>query len=158
VQYCQNPQQCSEAKVIIPEKAEVVSRINGQHIFKVVLNGDAVMLYAGLADVNNPYRGMSDHDYIRIRDVANSNGWSREKAEGVSTQELTVDGHPALMTRFRYQRDSQSWWIGERTLIQVKRYPYDPGYQFMVGCTAPEQRFADAEALCTTLVNSLRLQ
>ena len=157
VQYCLNPQQCSEARVTIPEKAEVVSRINGQHVFKATLNGDSVMLYAGLADVNSPYRGMTDHDYMRIRDVANSNGWSREKADGVSTQELTIDGHPALMTRFRYQRDSQTWWVGERALIQVKRYPYDPGYQFMVGCTAPEQRFAEAEELCTTLVNSLRL-
>jgi len=157
VQYCQNPQQCSEATVTIPEKSEVVSRINGQHIFKTTLNGDPVMLYAGPADVNNPYRSMTDHDYMRIRDVANSNGWSREKADGVSTQELTIAGHPALMTRFRYQRDSQVWWVGERALIEIKRYPYDPGYQFLVGCTAPEQRFADAEALCTTLVNSLRL-
>lgn len=158
VQYCQNPQQCSEAKVIIPEKAEVVSRINGQHIFKTLLNGDPVMLYAGPADVNNPYRSMTDHDYIRIRDVANANGWSREKADGVSTQELTIDGRPALMTRFRYQRDSKIWWVGERALIEVKSSPYDHGYQFLVGCTAPEQHFADAEALCTTLVNSLRLQ
>jgi len=158
VQYCQNPQHCSEAKVMIPEKAEVVSRINGQHIFKVMLNGDPVMLYAGPADVNNPYRSMTDHDYARIRDVANSNGWSGEKTDGVSTQELTIDGHPALMTRFRYQRDSNIWWVGERALIQAKVSPYDSGYQFLVGCTAPEQRFADAEALCTTLVNSLRLQ
>ena len=157
VQYCQNPQQCSEAKVVIPDKAEVVSRINGQHIFKTMVNGDPVMLYAGLADVNNPYRGMSDHDYIRIRDIANSNGWSREKADGISTQEMTIDGHPALMTRFRYQRDSQAWWVGERALIQVKRNAYEAGYEFMVGCTAPEQRFPDAEALCTSLVNSLRL-
>lgn len=158
VQYCQNPQQCSEAKVTIPEKAEVVSRVNGQHIFKVVLNGDPVMLYAGPADVNNPYRSMTDRDFIRIRDLANSNGWSREKTDGVSTQEMTIDGQAALMTRFRYQRDAQVWWVGERALIQVKRGPYDTGFQFLVGCTAPEQRFADAEELCTTLVNSLRLQ
>ncbi len=158
VQYCQYPQRCSEATVLIPEKAEVVSRVNGQHIFKAMLNGDPVMLYAGPADVSNPYRSMTDHDYIRIRDVANSNGWSREKTDGVSTQELTIDGRPALMTRFRYQRDSKIWWIGERTLIEVKASPYDQGYQFLVGCTAQEDRFADAEALCTTLVNSLRLQ
>jgi hypothetical protein len=31
------------------------------------------------------------------------------------------------------------------------------GKQFLVGCAAPEEHFADAEALCTTLVNSLRL-
>jgi hypothetical protein len=55
------------------------------------------------------------------------------------------------MTRFRYQRDQNTWWIGERALIA------DQGMQFLLGCTAPEQRFADAEALCTTLVNSLRL-
>jgi hypothetical protein len=151
LQYCQNPLQCQEASVIIPEKAEVVSRTNGQHIFKSTLNGDPVMLYAGPADVNAPYRSLTDPDYIRMRDLANSNGWSREKADGVSTQELTIEGRPALMTRFRYQREEKTWWIGERALIQ------DQGAQFMVACTAPEQHFADVEALCTTLLNSLRL-
>jgi len=151
IQYCLNPQQCSEATVVIPEKAEVVSRINGQHIFKSMLDGGGVMLYAGPADVNSPYRSMTDPDYIRMRDMANSNGWSREKADGVSTQELTIDGRRALMTRFRYQRDQKTWWIGERALIEME------GMQFLVGCTAAEQHFADAEALCTTLVNSLRL-
>jgi len=117
LQYCQNPQQCSEVSVVIPEKAEVVSRINGQHIFKAMLDGDPVMLYAGPADVNAPYRSMTDPDYIRMRDLANSNGWSREKTDGVSTQELTIEGKSALMTRFRYQRDQKKWWIGERALI-----------------------------------------
>ena len=137
--------------MVIPEKAEIVSRVNGQHIFKTMLNGGAVMLYAGLADVNSPYRSMTDPDYIRLRDLANSNGWSREKADAVSTQELTIDGRHALMTRFRYQRDQKTWWIGERALIEMQ------GAQFLVGCTAAEQQFADAEALCTTLVNSLQL-
>ena len=151
MQYCLNPQQCAEATVFVPEKAEVVSRINGQYIFKAMLNGDAVMLYAGPADVNAPYRSMTDPDYIRMRDLANANGWSREKPDSVSTQEMTIEGKPALMTRFRYQRDQKKWWIGERALIEI------PGRQFLVGCAAPEERFADAEALCTTLVNSLRL-
>ena len=159
LQYCQNPQQCSEASIIVPEKSEVVSRINGQHIFKTTLNGDPVMLYAGPADVNAPYRSMTDPDYIRIRDLGNMNGWSREKVEGVSTQELTIDGRAALMTRFRYQRDRTIWWIGERAVIDMRTSPYETkGAQFLIGCTAPEQRFADAEALCTTLVNSLQLQ
>jgi hypothetical protein len=29
--------------------------------------------------------------------------------------------------------------------------------QFMLGCAAPEEHFADAEVLCATMVNSLRL-
>jgi hypothetical protein len=151
LQYCQNPQQCSEAGVIIPEKAEVVSRLNGQHIFRAALDGDPVMLYAGPADVNAPYRSLTDPDFIRMRDLANSNGWTHEKTEGVSTQELTVEGKPAVLTRFRYQRDQKRWWIGERVLIGNR------GAQFLVGCTAPEEHFADAETLCTTLVSSLRL-
>jgi hypothetical protein len=146
-----NPQQCSEASVIIPEKAEVVSRINGQHIFKAPLNGDVVMLYAGPADVNAPYRSLTDPDYIRIRDLANTNGWSREKPDSVSTQDLTIEGRRGLMTRFRFQRDQKKWWIGERVLIE------NAGAQFLLGCAAPEEHFADAEILCTTLVNSLRL-
>jgi hypothetical protein len=151
LQYCQNPQQCSEASVVIPEKTEVVSRTNGQHIFKTFLNGEPVMLYAGPADVNAPYRSLTDPDYIRMRDLANSNNWSREKADGVSTQEMTIVGKYSLMTRFRYQRDQKRWWIGERVLIQNR------GGQFLLGCTAAEEHFADAEVLCTTLVNSLRL-
>lgn len=177
LEYCQNPQLCAEASVIIPEKAEVVSKTNGQYIFKAILNGEPVMLYAGPADVNAPYRGMTDSDYARIRDMANSNGWSREKVDAVSTQELSIDDMPALMTRFRYQRDQKAWWIGERALIQlqvrsvqIRQVAVMQGQpspsaistmlygQFLLGCTAPEQRFADAEALCTTLVNSLRLQ
>lgn len=151
IQYCWNPQQCSEASVVIPAKAEVVSRVNGQDIFKTTLDGEAMMLYAGPADVNAPYRSMTDPDYIRMRDLANSNGWSREKADAVSTQELTIEGRSALMTRFRYQRDQKRWWIGERALIQMGTA------QFLLACTAPEEHFADAETLCTTLVNSLRL-
>jgi len=151
LQYCQNPQQCSEATLVIPEKAELVSRTNGQHIFKTFLNGEPVMLYAGPADVNAPYRSLTDPDYIRIRDLANSNGWSREKADGVSTQEMTIEGKYAVMTRFRYQRDQRRWWVGERVLIQNR------GGQFLLGCTAAEDHFADAEVLCTTLVNSLGL-
>jgi hypothetical protein len=197
LQYCLNPQQCAEASIVIPEKAEVISRANGQYIFKTTLNGNTVMLYAGPADVNAPYRNLTDVDYVRIRDLANPNGWSRDKTDAVSTQELTIDGEPALMTRFRYQRypqpDPKNWWIGERALIQLEtrfiqirpvaaapiQYGQGQYYgqvqygqtqpvpqafttvqsgQFLLGCTAPEPHFADAEALCTTLVNSLRLQ
>lgn len=149
--YCQNPQHCSEASVVIPEKAEVVSRVNGQHIFKAMLDGEPVMLYAGPADVNAPYRSLTDPDYIRIRDLANANGSSREKPDSASTQDLTIEDRPALMTRFRYQRDQKRWWIGERVLIT------NQGAEFLVACAAPEEHFADAEVLCTTLVNSLKL-
>ena len=109
------------------------------------------MLYAGPADVSTQYRSLTDPDYIRMLDLANSNGWSREKPDGVSTQELTIEGRPALMTRFRFQREPKQWWIGERVLIE------NQGAQFLVGCAAPEEHFADAEVWCTTLVNSLRL-
>ena len=152
LQYCQNQQLCSEATVVIPEKAEVVSRTNGQHIFKTALDGEQLMLYAGPADANAPYRSLTDPDYIRVRDLANSNHWSSEQAGSVSTQDLTILGMPALMTRFRYKRDQQRWWIGERVLIENR------GAQFLLGCAAPEERFADAEVVCTTLVNSLKLQ
>lgn len=149
--YCLNPRQCSEAAVVIPERAEVMSRTNGQHIFKAALDGESVLLYAGPADVNAPYRSLTDPDFIRMRDLANSNGWSRERPESVSLQELTVGDRAALVTRFRFQRGQNRWWIGERFLIE------NQGSQFLLGCAAPEEHFADAEVLCTTMVNSLRL-
>lgn len=152
LQYCLTPQQCSEATVIIPEKAEVVSRTNGQYIFKTFVGGTSMMLYAGPADVSAPYRSLSDRDYIRIRDLANPNGWSSEKPDAISTQDLTIEGKPSLMTRFRYKRDEKTWWIGERLLIGTG------SAQFLLGCASPEEHFADAEVLCTTLVNSLRLR
>jgi hypothetical protein len=152
VAYCLNPQQCSQAAVVIPEKIEVVSKVNAQYVFKTVLNGNPVFLYAGPADVNAPYRSMTYPDYIRMRDLANSNGWSREKTDGVSTQEVTIQGRPALITRFRYEREPKKFWVGERVLIE------NGGHQFLLGCTAPDETFADAEALCTTLVNSWQPQ
>jgi len=136
---------------MIPEKAEVISRTNGQHIFKAALDGEPVLLYAGPADVNAPYRSLTDPDYIRMRDLANSNGWSRERPESVSLQELTIADRAALMTRFRFQRGQRRWWIGQRVLIENR------GSQFLLGCAAPEEHFADAEVLCSTIVNSLRL-
>lgn len=150
LQYCRNPQQCSDVSVVIPEKSEVVSRTNGQHIFKAALDGEPVMLYAGPADVNAPYRSLTDADYTRMRDLANSNGWSREKPDSISTEDFTIGSEPALMTRFRFRRDQKHWWIGERVLVG------EPGAQFLLGCAAPEEHFANAEILCTTLVNSLR--
>jgi len=150
-QYCFNPQQCSEATIAIPEKAEVVTRTNGQYIFKAAVDGDPVLLYAGPADVNAPYRSLTDPDYIRIRDLANPNGWSREKPDSVSTQQMTIERRTAVVTRFRYQREQNHWWIGERVLAPT----WSP--QFLLACTAPEEHFADAEAICDTLVKSLRL-
>ena len=61
------------------------------------------------------------------------------------------------MTRFCFQRDQKRWWIGECVLIEGRVLSGDKRAQFLLGCAAPEEHFADAEVLCTTLVNSLRL-
>jgi len=150
VQFCLRPESCGEALVVIPEKTEVVSHVNGQYVFKTMLNGSVVMLYAGPADVNAPYRSMTDPDFIRMRDLANANASPRERTDAVSTQEMTIEGLPAFTTRFRYQRDQNIWWVGERTLIDKD------GAQFLLACSAAEEHAADADTLCTTLVNSLR--
>jgi len=150
VQFCLRPESCGEALVVIPEKSEITSHVNGQYIFKTTQDGSLVMLYAGPADVNAPYRSMTDPDFIRMRDLANANASSHEKTDGVSTQEMTIEGLSAFTTRFRYQRDQNTWWIGERTLIDKDGAP------FLLGCTASEEHAAAADTLCTTLVNSLR--
>jgi hypothetical protein len=150
LQYCQNPQQCAEAGVVIPEKAEIVSHVNGQHIFKTALDGEYALLYAGPADVNAPYRSLTDADWIRMRELANPKS-PREKTDGVSTQEFNLDGRNGTMTRFRYQRDGKRWWVGERLLLTLQ------SGQFLLACTAPEEHFGDGEGLCATLVKSLRL-
>ncbi|HEY3972881.1 MAG TPA: hypothetical protein VGM18_07740 [Candidatus Sulfotelmatobacter sp.] len=154
--YCQNPQHCAEALIVIPEHAEVVSRVNGQHIFKAAIDDEPVMLYAGPADVNAPYRSLTDPDYIRMRDLGSGNASAREKPDSVSKQDMTIEGRTAVMTRFRFQRD-QKWWIGERVLIEGRVLSGDKIARFLLGCAAPQEHFADAEMLCTTLVNSLRL-
>jgi len=151
-QFCKGPGSlCREASIVIPEKTEILSPVNSQQVFRSTADGKVVMLYAGPADVPSPYRSMTDHDFMRIRDLANANGWSREKADDVSRQQLTVAGRPALATRFHFIRERNQWWVGERVLIE------DRGEQFLLGCAAPEEHFADAEAVCTTLVNSLQL-
>ena len=150
--FCKGPGSlCREASVVIPEKAEILSQVNSQNIFRSTVEGKVLLLYAGPADLPAPYRSMTDHDFMRIRDLANANGWSREKADDVSRQQVTVAGKPALITRFRFIRERNNWWVGERVLIE------DRGEQFLLGCAAPEEHFPDAEAVCTTLVNSLQL-
>ncbi len=151
LEYCQNPVHCSEATVAIPEKAEVVSKTNGQYIFRTPVDGQIVLLYAGPADVNAPYRSLTDPDYARMRESGSPNASSHEKADGIRSQELTVDGKYSVMTRFRYQREPSRAWIGERVLVR------HGDAQFLIGCTAPEDRFSKAESICTTLVDSLRL-
>jgi hypothetical protein len=152
ITFCEDRGQgCREASIVIPEKAEEVSGVNGQYVFRSKLDDKDMMLYAGPADVRAPYRSMTNPYYIQIRDLANPNGWSREKADDVSLQEITVDGKPAIVTRFRFHGENKAWWIGERILTESR------GTQFLLGCSAPEAHFADAEAICTTLVNSLRL-
>jgi len=149
--YCVNPQHCAEAGVTIPDSAEIVSHVNGQHIFKTVLDGDPMLLYAGPADVNAPYRNLTDGDWVRMRDMATAMAGAREKTEAVSTQNLNIDGNNAIISRFRYQRDEKRWWVAERLLITL------PGGQFLLACTAPEEHFVDAQRICTSLENSLRL-
>jgi hypothetical protein len=151
LQYCMNPDQCSDASILIPENTEVLSRTNGQHIFKAVLNGGPVMLYLGPADVNAPYRSLTDADYLRMRNLANPFAASRDTANALSAEAMTIEGRPATLTRFRYEREQDTPWIGERTLIEM------PDGQFMLVCTAPEQHFADAQALCKAVADSFRL-
>ncbi len=79
--YCQNPQQCAEASVFIPEKSESVSHVNGQQIFKVALDGESAFLYAGPADVNAPYRNLTDPEWIPVRALNAVNGWARDTSE-----------------------------------------------------------------------------
>lgn len=151
LQYCINPKQCSEASLVIPERTEVVSHVNGQYIFKVAIDGDYALFYAGPADVNEPYRSLTDADWVRVRDLANVNGWAHGKPDAVTTQQTNVENWNAVMSHVRYQRDQKRWWVGERIVIAR------PNGQFLLGCTAPEDRFDKAEAMFTTLVKSLRL-
>jgi hypothetical protein len=152
LQYCQNPQLCAEASIFIPEKSESVSHVNGQQIFKVTLDGESAFLYAGPADVNAPYRNLTDPEWVHVRDINAVNGWGRDKSEIQSGQELDIDGRNAFMARVRYQRDQKRWWIGERVIIALGN-----GSQFLLACTAPEDHFKDAEPMCNTLIKSLRL-
>jgi hypothetical protein len=64
---------------------------------------------------------------------------------------VTIEGRTGVATRFRYQREEKRWWIGERVLLPN----WSP--QFLLACTAPEEHFADAEAVCSALVKSLHL-
>jgi hypothetical protein len=68
----------------------------------------------------------------------------------ISSQQDRLDGKPAVITTMGFKKGMADW-IGKRAEVE------NNGVRLVVGCMAPREHFADGDAICSTLIGSLRL-
>lgn len=147
--YCKGRLDCYNASVYVPASAQLVSSDCNQYVFETKLQGEIFLLLAGTNSCSE--RGANDSNRVRWNQLVLP---ETERAPGtastVSSLQGTVDGKTAVITTMRFKKGLADW-MGERAEVESN------GVQLVVGCMGPRERFADAEAMCSALIGSLRL-
>jgi len=147
--YCATARDCFDASVLVPTDAQLLSSDCKQYVFETKIQGQAFLLLAG----TNSCAGRNPNDANLVR-------WNQlvlpetQRAPGtastVTTLQGTVDGKPAVITTMRFKKGLE-YWMGKRAEVDSN------GVQLVVGCMGPREHFADADSVCSALIDSLRL-
>ena len=147
--YCKRALDCYNASVLVPVEAKLVSSDCKQYVFETKVQGIPFLLLAG-----------SDGCAARNSNDANLVRWNElvlpetQRAPGssstVGSMSGTIDGKPAVITTMRF-KNGLADWMSKRAEVETN------GVQLVVGCMGPRDHFADAEAMCSALIESLRL-
>jgi hypothetical protein len=147
--YCATARDCFDASVLVPTEAQLLSSDCKQYVFETKIQGQPFLLLAG----TNSCTGRNPNDANLVR-------WNQlvlpetQRAPGtastVTALQGTVDGKPAVITTMRF-KNGLADWMGKRAEIESN------GVQLVVGCMGPREHFADADAACSALIDSLRL-
>jgi hypothetical protein len=150
--YCRSLRECFNASVYIPVDAKLVSSECKQYVFETKIQGSPFLLMAGTSG-GEGCPGRSSND-------ANQVAWNQlvlpetQRAPGtystISSLQATVDGKTALLTVIGF-RKGLSDWRGKRIELESNGVP------LVAGCMAPREHFADGDAVCSALINSLKL-
>jgi len=151
--YCQShSRQCWDATVFVPAEAKLVSSGCKQYVFEMKVNGQPFLLLAGQSGMES----CQDHaagspDPVRWHQLVDpENMRAVGTASTISNLQMTLAGKPANITKLKFKRGTADW--------MAKRADVDSnGIQLAVGCMAPRDTFADGEAICSALIESLRL-
>jgi hypothetical protein len=158
--YCQSQDFCWQASVFLPANAVPTDPQYPEFVYEAPLGQDKlgqdklgqdkVLLFAGLAHISFVNRGGKDPSVALWREINADASATQGKVQGVTRDEATIAGMPGFLTHFEIKRNDLIW-VGIRANV-VSR-----GVELMVGCMAPQKRFADADEDCSTLIDSLRL-
>jgi len=151
--YCKGTAQpCWDGSIVVPADSQLVSSECKQYAFEIKFKGAPLLLLAG--------SGNSDGCAARSANDPNLMRWNllvepeNRRAPGtyvtISSQQTQLDGKTALITEMGF-KNGMADWMGKRAEVEAN------GVQIVVGCMAPRENFADADAICTGLIGSLRL-
>ncbi len=149
--YCKTRTQCWDASVLVPVDAQLVSSDCKQYIFEIKVQGAPFLLLAGPSGETCGNRNASDPSLVKWNQLAAPEA---ARAPGSSSTigslQATLDGKPAIITTISF-RKGLSDWMGKRAEVE------NNGAQLVVGCMAPREHFTDGDAICSSLIASLRL-
>jgi len=149
--YCNGPQQCWDASVLVPADAQLISSDCKRYVFETKVQGAAFLLLAGPARDDCDGSGASAPDLVRWKQlVAPESERAPGTASTISSQQTTLGGKPAVITTLGFKKGLADW-MGKRAEVESN------GIQVVVGCMAPRENFAEGDAICSTLLGSLRL-
>ena len=147
--YCRTARDCFDASVLVPTDAQLLSSDCKQYVLETKIQGQLFLLLAG----TNGCAGRNPNDAGLVR-------WNQlvlpetQRAPGtastISSLQGTVDGKTAVITTMRFKKGLEDW-MGKRAEIESN------GVQLVVGCMGPKEHFADADTVCSALIDSLRL-
>ncbi len=149
--YCKTRTQCWDASVLVPSDAQLVSSDCKQFIFEVKVQGSPFLLLAGPGGDTCGNRSASDPNRVRWNQLAApETARAPGSSSTIGSLQATLDGKPAIITTIGF-RKGLSDWMGKRAEVE------NNGAQLVVGCMAPREHFTDGDAICSSLIASLRL-
>lgn len=149
--YCKTASQCYNASVLVPNEAQLVSSDCKQYIFETKVQGAPFLLLAGTGGDGCTGHGKGDTNQVRWDELAQpESGRAPGTFTLVGSLQATLDGKPAVITQILFRKGTTTW-MGKRAEIDSNGVP------LVVGCMAPREHFADGDAICSGLMDSLRL-
>ncbi|HLW85933.1 MAG TPA: hypothetical protein VKR60_12020 [Candidatus Sulfotelmatobacter sp.] len=151
--YCKaHSQQCWDALIFVPADAKLLSSGCKQYVFETKVNGETFLLLAGQSgSAGCEERAPNDPDPVRWHQLVDPESIRAPgTAATISNLQMTLAGKSAVITKLKFKKGLADW-MAKRADVESN------GLQIVVGCMAPRDSFADGEAMCTTLIESLRL-
>jgi hypothetical protein len=148
--YCKTRSQCWDASVLVPADAQLISSSCKQYIFQVKVQGTPFLLLAGPAGGEGctVAGGPSQVNWNEL--AAPDNARAPGTFNTIGSQQTSLDGKSAVIVQFGIRKSGESW-MGKRAEIESNGIP------LVVGCLGHRDHFADADAICSKWIESLRL-
>jgi hypothetical protein len=149
--YCKSQRECWDASVLVPAEAQLISSDCKQYVFETKVQGAPFLLLAGPGDEACANRTRDNASTVRWNELsAPENARPPGTYHMISSLQAQVDGKPAIITQIGFRKGITEW-MGKRVELE------NNGVPLVVGCMAPKEHFADGDAICASLIGSLRL-